>query len=145
MMIMIIMMMMIMVVTRLSFSGTSFRSSSLPDPFSREALQPAADYIMVTLIKMMIVMTTLMPMNMVIIMVMTMLMTMIMKMVIMMMKTGASQDLRPLTHVGNHLWFGTGRARYNGGTAGGIQQDGFVCNFYSNSSLQTLRWCDICV
>lgn len=26
--------------------GTSFRSSSLPDPFSREALQPAADYIL---------------------------------------------------------------------------------------------------
>jgi len=27
--------------------GSSFRSSSLPDPFSREALQPAADYILV--------------------------------------------------------------------------------------------------
>ena len=113
-MIMIIMMMMIMVVTRLSFSGTSFRSSSLPDPFSREALQPAADYILVTL--MTLVMTMLMPMNMVIIMVInqTMLMTMIMKMVIMMMETGASQDIRPLSHVGDHLWFGTGRARYNG-------------------------------
>ena len=54
MMIMIIMMMMIMVVARLSFSGTSFRSSSLPDPFSREALQPAADYILVILMMMMI-------------------------------------------------------------------------------------------
>ena len=78
----IMMMMMIMVVTRLSLSGTSFRSSSLPDPFSREALQPAADYILVTLMKMRIVVTMLMPMNMVITMVMTMLMTMIMKMVI---------------------------------------------------------------
>ena len=117
--IMIIMMMMIMVVTRLSFSGTSFRSSSLPDPFSREALQPAADYILVNCFEMMIVMTMLMPMNMVIIMVMTMLMTMIMEMVIMMIKTGASQDIQPLTHAGNHLWFGTGRAGFNGGTTGG--------------------------
>ena len=114
MMIMVIMMMMIMVVARLSFSGTSFRSSSLPDPFSREALQPAADYILVTLMKMMIVMTINMLIIMVIIMMMTMLMTMIMKMVIMMIKTGASQDIRPLAHVGNHLWFGTGRTGYNG-------------------------------
>ena len=36
-------------------------------------------------------------------------------------KTGASQNSRPLTHVGNHLWFGTGRPGYNGGTTGGIQ------------------------
>ena len=35
-------------------SGSSFRSSSLPDPFSREALQPAADYILVGMVMVMI-------------------------------------------------------------------------------------------
>ena len=48
-MVTLVMLMMMMVLTNydILLSGSSFRSSSLPDPFSREALQPAADYILV--------------------------------------------------------------------------------------------------
>ena len=56
---MMMMMMMTMVMMVLTndynvLSGSSFRSSSLPDPFSREALQPAADYILVGLMVMVV-------------------------------------------------------------------------------------------
>ena len=41
-------------ISTIVWPGSSFRSSSLPDPFSREALQPAADYILVGMVLVMV-------------------------------------------------------------------------------------------